>query len=102
MELGDFDRALKDANIAIEKDREDHDAYDTRGQIYMKKGKNEDALKDFNYALSLKPNYIVALENRARCYRKLAETEQDEKKKAELNSKAEADEKKAEELKKGK
>ena len=41
-----------------------------------------------------------AYENRAKCFRNLAESEEDPTKKAELIAKAEADEKKAESLKK--
>jgi len=99
--LGKLDRALNDVNVAIEKDSNDDCFYDTRGQIYMAMGRNEDALIDLNHALSINANYIEGLGSRSKCYRKLAEAEQDPAKKADLIAKAEADEKKAESLKKG-
>ena len=95
-----MDKALEDVNIAIEKDGNDCCFYDTRGQIYMAMDRNEDALIDLNHALSLNANLIEGLESRAKCYWKLAETEQNPAKKAYLIAKAEADEKKAESLKK--
>ena len=60
----------------------------------------DDALKDLNHSLSLDGNYIEALENRAQCFRKLAEEEQDHAKKDDLLAKAEADEQKIVSLKK--
>jgi tetratricopeptide (TPR) repeat protein len=99
--LGKHDKAFEDVNIAIEKDKTNHYFYDTRGQIYMSMGLNKEALRDFDNALSLDANFMVTLKNRAKCYRKLAETEQDPAKEADLIAKAEADEKKAESLKNG-
>lgn len=99
--LGKLDRALNDVNVAIEKDSNDDCFYDTRGQIYMAMGRNEDALIDLNHALSINANYIEGLGSRSKCYRKLAEAEQDPARKADLIAKAEADEKKAESLKEG-
>lgn len=101
LSLGKLHQALEDVNISIEKSANNYCAYDTRGQIYMAMGRNEDALIDINHALSLNANYIEGLESRAKCYRKLTETEQNQTKKVELIAKAEADEKKAELLKKG-
>jgi tetratricopeptide (TPR) repeat protein len=87
-------------NVAIEKASNVCYYYDTRGQIYMAMDRNDDALKDLNHSLSIDPNYIEALVSRSNCYRKLAEVEKVAEKKAELISKAEADEQKAEALKK--
>ena len=72
----------------------------TRGEIYMAMGEIQKAISDFTYALSLDGNIQEAYDNRAKCYRKLADAEQDAEKKADLISKAEADEHKAEALKK--
>lgn len=58
------------------------------------------ALADYNTSIALDPYFSKAYNNRADCYRKLAEAEQDSEKKADLIAKAEADEKKAESLKK--
>ena len=98
--LGKYEKALRDVNVAIEKAPQNHCYYDTRGQIYMAMDRNEDALIDINHALSLNANYIDALKSRSKCYRKLAEAEQDSAKKADLIAKAEADEKKVGSLKK--
>lgn len=97
--IGKLSKALDDVNIAIEM-KKDGCYYDTRGQIYMAMDNNIEALKDFDNALSLNNKYREALVNRAQCYRKLAEVEQNPAKKADLVAKAEDDEKKAEALKK--
>ena len=60
----------------------------------------EKAIPEFDHALSIDDGIKQAYENCAKCFRKLAETEEDPTKKAELTAKAEADEKKAESLKK--
>ena len=52
--------------------------------------------------MSIDDKFIDSLENRAKCFRRLAEMEEDPTKKTELIAKAEADEKKAESLKKDK
>ena len=98
--MGLKEKALDDANTAISLNCTDYNSYDTRGQIYIAMDRNEDAMKDLNTSLSINPNCKDSLESRARCYRKLAEAEKDAEKKAELISKAEADEQKAEALKK--
>ena len=69
--------------------------------MYMAMNKPIEAIRDFNHALTIKDSIKEAYEGRAQCYRKLAEAEQDPTKKADLIAKAEADEKKAESLKKG-
>ena len=97
--LGKYVEALDDANTAIEKEKTNHLFYDTRGEVLMKMDRNEDALIDFDKALSLDANFIESLENRAKCYRKLAEKEQDPATKAIWVAKAKADEKKVESLK---
>ena len=50
------------------------------------------ALSDINKALEIVPNYPNALESRAKCYRKMAEAELDDKKKSAWIAKAETDE----------
>lgn len=50
-----------------------------------------------NQAIELKPDLKIAYRNRALCYRRLAEAEQDEAKKVELIAKAKADEEKGKE-----
>ena len=97
--LGKLDKAFEDVSMALNKNKNDSYSYDTRGQIYMAMGENDQALEDFNHALSINNVLYEAYVNRAKCYRKLAESEKDPTKKAELITKAEADEKKAESLK---
>ena len=100
LDLDKIDEALNYVFIALSKDKSDSYVFDTRGQIYMTMCEYEKALNDFDHALSLNKYYYEAYKNRASCYRKMAETEEDPTKKAELIAKAEADEKKAESLKK--
>ena len=97
--MGEIARALNDANIAIEKDNKEFVCYVTRGEVYMALGELNKAIVDFNHALSINVGIKEAYENRAKCFRKLAESVEDPSKKAELITKAEADEKKAESLK---
>ena len=41
-----------------------------RGAVYGEAGRNDEALADFNKAVSLDPNYAQAYANRALIYRK--------------------------------
>ena len=100
--MGDFQGAISDYDHAIMLKPDYALAYNNRGALKYNKGNISDALTDYNKAISIKPDLIIAYKNRAKCYRKLAELEQDEAKKADLIAKAEADEKKAESLKKKK
>ena len=99
LELRNFEKALDDVNMAIKLDEDNYDYFDSRGEILMTMGKLNEAIEDLNYALSKNIDFVPSLDNRAKCYRKLAESEQDDTKKADLIAKAEADEKKAEFLK---
>ena len=98
IKMGELDKALEDIIIAIDKDKGNHIPYVTRGEIYLAMDKPNDAIRDFDHALSMKDDIKGAYENRAKCYMKLAESEEDPLKKAELINKAEADVKKAESL----
>ena len=62
----------------------------------MIKEKYIDAIADFTRALKLNDKYKESYEKRAKCYRKLAE--QDEQQKADYLIKAKSDEEKAAEL----
>jgi tetratricopeptide (TPR) repeat protein len=86
--------------MAIEITPNDADVYYNRAILKQDLGDTEGAMKDYDKAIEVNPDYANAYYNRAICYRKLAETEKDAKKKAELIAKAEADEQKAESLKK--
>ncbi len=101
MRKGDLGKAMDDITIAIENDNRRPIPYVARGGIYLAMDKAVEAIRDFDKALSIKDDIREAYEGRAKCYRKLAETEQDPAKETELIAKAEADERKAESLKKG-
>lgn len=98
--IKEYDKALKDINRSIELTGGQFAYYVTRGEIYLSMERYVDALADFTQALSFNVSYNKAFEYRAICYRKLAEAEQDPAKKADLIAKAEADEQRAESLKK--
>jgi len=76
------------------------EAYNNRGILKSQIGDHLGALADYNKAIVLEPFFLKALNNRAHCYRKLAEVEQDLAKKTDLIAKAETDEQKATSLKK--
>jgi tetratricopeptide (TPR) repeat protein len=92
--------ALADYEKAISLKANDATAYNNRGFLKFNMGDLVRAIEDYDKAIALKPNYYKAYINRAQCCRILAGKEQDTGKKAELISKAEADEQKAEALKK--
>jgi len=95
LKAGEYDKALEDTNMAIEKGERSEFDYDTRGQVYLAMGETGKALDDFDKALSINTRFTRALKNRAKCYRKIAETEQDPVKQTEWIAKAETDEQKA-------
>lgn len=96
--MKDKEGALSDYDKAISINPDFEYAYYCRG--YLKKENDpQGALDDFNKAISLDPDDHFAYLHRSKCFRNLAETEEDPTKKAELIAKAEADEKKAESLK---
>ena len=98
IEIGDLDTALLHANQSILLDDSEYVHFLTRGEIYMAMLKYNEAVIDFNNAINLNDKYKESYEKRAKCYRKLAEQEQDEQQKADYLNKAKADEDKAKEL----
>jgi tetratricopeptide (TPR) repeat protein len=60
LSLGQYDLALKYANIAIDKDPKYKYSHDSKGLILQKQGKLEAALDSFNNALDIDPNYADA------------------------------------------
>ena len=99
LKMNDFDKALADVNHSIDLGG-GYVSFITKGEIYIAMEKYSDAIELFTQALSYNEKGKESFEYRAKCYRRLAETEPDEEKKAELIAKAEADEQKAESLKK--
>ena len=66
--------ASSPANIAsltdvVVRNPNDPQAFNVRGAVFGQAGKNEEALADFNKAISLDPNYAQAYANRALVYR---------------------------------
>lgn len=97
-ELGNTDKALEYANIAISLDENDYICHITKGEILMTIHKYTDAIEEFTHSISLKDGVKEAYINRAQCYRALADESQDIEKKNEYIALAEADEKECEEL----
>ena len=90
-----YEEAIKDYSEAIGLNPNYAEAYNNRGNAKYNMKRYEEAIEDYGKAIGLNPNLAEAYNNRAKCYRKLAEKEQDESKKAEYLTKAEADEKKS-------
>ena len=44
------------------------EAYISRGTVYGEKGELDIAIKDFNIAIELKPDYAVSYQNRGTAY----------------------------------
>lgn len=98
-DLKNYAAAFVNADISLQIKKTDT-AYGVRGNAYMGLSKYNEALADFNKAIDMNPKCAEHYEHRAVLYRKMAEVEDDASKKEELIKKAEADEAKANELKK--
>lgn len=99
--IGDNNGALLDYNIAIDLNPFFYGAYKCRG-ILERNAKNfVPAISDLSRAIALKATDDELYIERAKCYRQLAVKERESLKKDRFLAKAEADEKKAESLKKG-
>src|SRR5258708_2940952 len=61
---------LTSLSEVIEKHPNDPQAYNMRGSVFGEAGRNEQALADFDKAISLDPNYTQAYANRGLVYRK--------------------------------
>ena len=87
-DVGEFDLALKDFNIAIETDPEFANAYNERGVYYAKIGNAEKALNDFNIAIDLDPESEDFYNSRGITYKDIGKVDlaiQDYNKAIELN-----------------
>jgi tetratricopeptide (TPR) repeat protein len=69
LQLGNVDKALDDANIALDK-RAGAEAYGLRGVINKINSKTDEALKDFSQAISLDSSYAWAYAQRADIFAK--------------------------------
>ncbi|MBF0555249.1 MAG: tetratricopeptide repeat protein [Nitrospirae bacterium] len=59
LQLGDFDRAIHDANKAIELDQKDHNGYYYRGIAHRGKEEYDKAIVDFTQVIALCPGYTL-------------------------------------------
>lgn len=96
--LGDYTGAMIDFDKAIEICPGAYQ-YLNRGKLKYLTKDIIGALSDFNKSIEKYPNDSKSYESRAKCYRKLAEAEQNKEKDSEWIAKAEADEKKVIEIK---
>ncbi len=65
---GKRDSALAYYNIALKMNKQAHDGFCNRGNIYFDMGNDSLALQDYNQCLSINPNYVGALDNRGALY----------------------------------
>jgi tetratricopeptide (TPR) repeat protein len=75
MKLGKFDAALKDWNAAILSRKSDFRAFRWRGECYLEMKQANDALSDFDKAISISPNNPELYQMRSRAYTILGKTE---------------------------
>jgi len=67
-EKGDYERAIRDYDLAIQLNPNYAKPYNNRGVVYQKKGEYDRAIKDFDEAIKLTPDYAYAFANRAETY----------------------------------
>ena len=72
-EKGDYDRAIKDFNMAIDLNPHYAYAYNNRGAAYRSKGNFDRAIEDCSKAIKLKSNYAEPYSNRGAAYREKGE-----------------------------
>ena len=73
---GNYDRAIKDYNKAIQLNPKAPEPYTNRGIAYSNKDEHDRAIEDFNKAIALKHNYAEAYSNRGGAYRSKGEYDQ--------------------------
>jgi tetratricopeptide (TPR) repeat protein len=65
---GDYDRAIKDYDLAIKLNPNNFKPYNNRGVAYQNKGDYDRAIRDFDEAIKLNPNSAHAFANRGETY----------------------------------
>lgn len=74
--MGEGEKALADCNKKMELKKPDrHFPYYNRGRLYLKVGKNNEAIADFNRALALKSDYYLSFGLRGEAYGNLGDYE---------------------------
>ncbi|MGE5479374.1 MAG: tetratricopeptide repeat protein [Chloroflexota bacterium] len=66
--MGDYQSALNDLNVAIEKKKKFPDAYNLRGLIKSEVGNYKGAMEDYDLAISTDPKFAQAYLNRGSLY----------------------------------
>ena len=74
--LGEYEKAIKDFDKAIELNPNYISAYNSRGVAYENLKDYNRAINDYNKAIELNPNYISAYNNRAIIYSNLGKYEE--------------------------
>jgi len=72
---GNLRKALDVMNEAVGMEPKNSNAYGMRGYVYMKMGKNGEAIKDLTKAIELKPNLARAYFERGLAYSRIGEKE---------------------------
>lgn len=88
LEDGQYQRAIKEFNLALKKNPEHHGAYLGLAITYMQMKNNERALEYFNKTIKIKPDLAVAYADRGILYDRMGEHEKalaDYKKALKLN-----------------
>lgn len=66
--LGNYRAAVNDLDRAVRLDEEEFTAYHQKGWLNFRRGRMEDALKNFNVCLGIRPDYVRALNARGVVY----------------------------------
>lgn len=74
--IREYEKAIADCNKKMELKKPDrYFPYYNRGRLYLKVGRNKEAIADFNRALVLKPNYYLSFGLRGEAYGNLGDYE---------------------------
>lgn len=92
MQMGELNKAIDTVNDALVLDGNDYRIWETKGVICMKMDNYKGAEFAFTKAILLNPKAKESIKNRAACYRKMAEMENDDMKKTDYLTKAMDDE----------
>ncbi|HID72270.1 MAG TPA: tetratricopeptide repeat protein, partial [Thermoplasmata archaeon] len=74
-EKGNHKKGVEYISHAIELNFLETDYYFTRGEVYLKEGRYDDAVKDFDIVLGEEPEHYAALYNKGKAYLKMGKLE---------------------------